>query len=276
MPIGRCANWRSVCLTHPVVAQLSVSIVSHGHGAQVQALLSLLARPGVTPLARVWLTLNVPEPSLLTLTGQTWPFDLQLVTNATPQGFGANHNQAFAHEQAQSAPAVCFAVLNPDMLWSADPFPGMLAAALQPMAGCVYPLQVDPDGRVQDHRRTLPSPLALLRRHFARESLLPHHVSPDWVNAAFLIFPTSVYAALRGFDPAYFMYCEDVDICLRLQLAGYHLVEAPQARVVHHANRASRRDLRHTLWHVHSLCRLWLSVPYRHFRAQRPVVTIRG
>lgn len=257
-------------------AQLSVSIVSHGHGAHVEALLSLLARPGVTPLARVWLTLNVPEPALLTLTRQSWPFELHLVSNATPQGFGANHNQAFAHEQAQPTPAPCFAVLNPDMLWSADPFPAMLATALQPLAGCIYPLQVDPDGRVQDHRRALPSPLALLRRHLAPKTPLSDPASPDWVNAAFLVFPTPVYAALGGFDPDYFMYCEDVDICLRLQLAGYRLVEAPQARVVHHAHRASRRDLRHTLWHVRSLCRLWLSAPYRHFRAQRPVVTIQG
>ncbi len=260
-----------------MAAQLSVSIVSHGHGPHVRALLSVLAQRGATPLARVWLTLNVPEPDLLALTGQAWPFDLRLITNAAPQGFGANHNQAFAHEQAQAVPAPFFAVLNPDMAWASDPFPALLAAAQQPLAGCAYPLQLDPQGREQDHRRALPSPLALWQRYVGpRPMPEPVCAAPDWVNAAFLLFPTPAYTAIGGFDPGYFMYCEDVDISLRLQLAGYRLVEAPQARVVHDAHRASRRDVRHLLWHLRSLWRLWRSVPYRRFQAQRPVVTIRG
>jgi GT2 family glycosyltransferase len=72
------------------------------------------------------------------------------------------------------------------------------------------------------------------------------------------------------------MYCEDVDLCLRLQLAGYRLVEAPQARVVHDAHRASRRSLRHLVWHLRSLWRLWHSTPYQRFLAQRRPVTIQG
>ena len=38
----------------------------------------------------------------------------------------------------------------------------------------------------------------------------------------------------RPFDEDLFMYCEDVDLNWRLQLAGYRSVFAPQARIYHH------------------------------------------
>jgi GT2 family glycosyltransferase len=136
-------------------------------------------------------------------------------------------------------------------------------------------LQLDTQGQVQDHRRTLPGPLALLHRHLSRQA--PATVNqPEWVNAACLVFPSHVYQAVGGFDTRYFMYCEDVDLSLRLQLAGHTLVEAPAAQVVHDASRASRRDLRHLAWHVRSLLRLWCSPVYRRYQAHRAAATIRA
>ncbi|MHB1409853.1 MAG: hypothetical protein ACYCXC_09705 [Acidovorax defluvii] len=58
------------------------------------------------------------------------------------------------------------------------------------------------------------------------------------------------------------MYCEDVDLCLRLRLAGLALVRAP-VQVVHAGQRASHRRWAHLRWHVQSLLRLWRSPVYR-------------
>ncbi len=245
---------------------LAISIVSHGHAVQVRSLLTRLALPGAMPLRRVWLTLNLPEPELASLAEQIWPFDLEMTANVAPLGFGANHNQAFACEMSKANPASRFCVLNPDLSWQADPLPALLSALDAPLAGCAFPLQFDTLGQVQDHRRMLPSPVALLQRYMWRKAHSPP-ARLDWVNAACLVFPSSVYEALGGFDARYFMYCEDVDLSLRLQLAGYALVEAPTAHVVHDASRASRTDMRHLAWHVRSLFRLWSSPVYRRFRS---------
>jgi GT2 family glycosyltransferase len=35
-------------------------------------------------------------------------------------------------------------------------------------------------------------------------------------------------------DPDLYMYCEDVDLAWRLQLAGYRCIFAPEARIYHH------------------------------------------
>lgn len=81
----------------------------------------------------------------------------------------------------------------------------------------------------------------------------------EWVNGACMVLPRTAWEAVDGFDEGYFMYCEDVDLCLRLRLAGLALVRAP-AQVQHVGQRASRRALR-PLWCVRSLLRLWGLLP---------------
>lgn len=250
---------------------LSVSVVSHGHGAHLLQLLQLLAQQP----CRVWLTLNIPEPDVLRSLGGGDPQAgyvnglsvIHLIHNASPKGFGANHNQAFIRDQSCPDAARNFAVLNPDLQWSSNPWPAMLDLVGQDRVGCVYPVQQDTNGHEQDHRRALPTPGALWHRYVRPKTLTVYsQPATDWVNAAMLLFPVEVYRALGGFDERYYMYCEDVDLCLRLQLSGYRLVEASSARVTHVAHRASHRNLRHLAWHLRSLTRLWLSRPYARYR----------
>src|SRR5574343_815325 len=98
---------------------LSVSLVSHGHGKLVlQALQSLASSIGNGGAqAHVWLTLNLPEPDLqAAVHAQAWPFSLTVIHNAQPLGFGANHNQAFA-KASESGLVQWFVVMNPDIFW---------------------------------------------------------------------------------------------------------------------------------------------------------------
>lgn len=250
---------------------IALSIVSHGHGAQVLQLLALLSRSSGNWISRIWVTLNIAEPELAQAFARSdgvWhgKLDVRLIRNDKPQGFGANHNRAFLQDQLQPTPAPYFVVMNPDISWIQEPWQAMVQAASQEGVGGVYPCQFDPHGKPQDHARRVPTPKALLYRYLGREP--DRHRSstaPDWANAALLLFRRGAYQQLKGFDESYHMYCEDVDICLRLQLAGYRLVEAPEACVVHEASRASRRELRHLGWHLRSLLRLWHSPAYRQY-----------
>lgn len=235
---------------------LVVSVVSHGHGTLVHALLLDLARFCAGSVERVVLTLNLPE-SEPEAPVKGWPFILQVRHNAVPLGFGANHNRALA---GASELFVC--VLNPDVeLSGSDPFAALVQAAALPGMGCAYPVQLNARGELQDSERELPTPGALWRRRVRGQ----REVRVDWVNAACLVLPTLVWQTLGGFDEAYFMYCEDVDLCLRLRLAGLELVQAP-AQIVHAGQRASHRRWSHLLWHVRSLLRLWRSPAYRQAR----------
>lgn len=241
---------------HGTDAGLVVSVVSHGHGQAVQKLLLQLAKFCADSVSRVVLTRNVPENSPVPPPGG-WPFVLQLIDNPVPLGFGANHNRALA---SATEPFLC--VLNPDVdLAGADPFGALVEAAGRNGAGCAYPIQVDEHGHLKDSERELPTPTALLRRRVLGK---PDH-RVDWVNAACIVVPRSVWFELGGFDPSYYMYCEDVDLCLRMRLAGLALVRAP-AEVVHDGRRASHRRWSHLRWHVCSLLQLWRSPTYRRAR----------
>ena len=52
-------------------------------------------------------------------------------------------------------------------------------------------------------------------------------------SGAALVVRREAWEAIGGFDARYFMYGEDVDLSLRLRLAGWEIGLAPQARVTH-------------------------------------------
>ena len=226
-----------------------LSVVSHGHGALVQHLLHGLARLGGAEVTRVVLTQNLPEQEPTPPAGG-WPFELQVRCNAVPQGFAANHNAALAH-----ADEAFYAIVNPDVEWlGCNPFPALLQALRSVQAGLAYPLQLDAAGKLQDSEREVPTPWSLLQRYLAGR----REMRAEWVNAAFWLVRREAWQTLGGFDTRYFMYCEDVDLCLRLRLAGWLLARA-DAVVEHAGQRDSHRRRRHALWHIRSLCRLWAS-----------------
>src|SRR5574337_1970641 len=116
---------------------IAVSIVSHGHGALLPPLLAdLAACPAVTA---VILTHNIPEADIYLPAAP--PYSLSLLRNASPKGFGANHNAAFAH---CATPFFC--VLNPDVRMQRDPFPALLEVLQDERVALCAPAVVAPDG----------------------------------------------------------------------------------------------------------------------------------
>ncbi len=55
----------------------------------------------------------------------------------------------------------------------------------------------------------------------------------DWVSGACFLIRRHAWASLDGFDPRYFMYMEDVDLCWRAGRQGWRVVYEPKGQVVH-------------------------------------------
>jgi GT2 family glycosyltransferase len=77
----------------------------------------------------------------------------------------------------------------------------------------------------------------------------------DWIAGMFMLFDSTAFRAVRGFDESYFLYYEDVDLCRRLRRSGYDVIYVPGAEVVHDARRDSRRKLSLMRHHAASLLR---------------------
>lgn len=54
-----------------------------------------------------------------------------------------------------------------------------------------------------------------------------------WASGAALFIRASVFNQMKGFDPYFFAHQEEIDLCWRIQLAGYQIFSCPQSTVWH-------------------------------------------
>ncbi|MDM0011098.1 glycosyltransferase [Variovorax sp. J22P168] len=240
----------------PPSPSITVSIVSHGQLELVRPLIEELDRFSRDMVARVVLTLNIPEPDLLA--GMDWGFEVERIENARPLGFGANHNQAFAR-----CATPWFLVLNPDIRFDRDILADLVAQA-RPDSGLLTPRILEPGKAEPEQHRAIITPHEILVR---RRPGYVRPVVPHWIPGLFMMFRSQAYREIGGFDERYFMYGEDFDICARTQLAGWKLQVAEDLLALHDARRASRTSRRHLYWHVTSLLKVWGSKAFWRFRA---------
>ncbi len=188
--------------------------------------------------------------------------NVHLVHSARNLGFGAGQNLL-----AQRARGRLLLMLNPDC----RACPGAIDALVRfmrqtPRAGAAGPLTVSPEGqRLPSCRRfptlkaaALRNPLLgfLRRLRPVRDYLMADYnadqpVPVDWVSGACLIVRKEVFDALGGFDERFFMYCEDMDLCLRMKQAGWLTYYVPQARFVHAVGRSSDHAPLRMIFHHH-------------------------
>lgn len=159
-------------------------------------------------------------------------------------GFGAAANLGVRATGSEHV-----AILNPDVLVDDPAQTARLAARFEadPRAGLIAPALVLPDGRVQDSARAIPAPVELVRRRLTGAEL--GAVRPEgletvpWVVAAFIVVRRTAFDEVDGFDEAYRLYFEDVDLCVRLWSAGWRVLLDGTERARHEHAASSRKSL---------------------------------
>ncbi|MFH1353868.1 MAG: glycosyltransferase family 2 protein [bacterium] len=125
--------------------------------------------------------------------------------------------------------------INPDAFLT----PGSAAAAqdyleCHPGAGIVGFLLTSPGGQPEKHSFGRPvTPLTLITRHFTQQRVPLQPASVGWVSGGAMLIRRNLFRQLGGFDPRFFLYWEDVDLCYRARQAGHQIIFLPQAKAVH-------------------------------------------
>jgi N-acetylglucosaminyl-diphospho-decaprenol L-rhamnosyltransferase len=178
---------------------------------------------------------------------------------------------------ARGARSEWLVVANPDVVWSPGALDVLLAAAARwPAAGCLGPAIRTADGQLYPSARAFPSlgrgighallgwfwPSNPWTRSYREEAGRPEEGVSGWLSGACMLLRREAFEAVGGFDPSYFMYCEDMDLCRRLADTGWQSVYVPSAVVTHTGGHAtSRRPAAMQRAHHRSL-RLYLSRQY--------------
>lgn len=194
------------------------------------------------------------------------------IVRQTNRGYGAAVNLA-----ARSAGTPWLAILNPDVEANADAVLKLRDyCAANPRVGVAAPRLLNPDGTLQRSFRRVPSVLALignrlptalrvgpLRLHTTRYLMLDVMPTTPWivpyVLGAFMVLPSCVFQELGGFDESYFMYFEDVELCVRAAERGYEVHYVPEVTAVHEHARLSTRSVAMFAEHVRSALRFYRS-----------------
>ena len=232
---------------------LSILIVTYNSRPFVDALLDGLARQIDGLDAEVVLVDNASHDGTADAVAERHP-GVRLVRSSQNLGFAAGNNLAARHAKGR-----VLLLLNPDAL----PARGCVARGLALMngdagVGLAGARLLADDGSTQPSARMFPTlmqeaiVLSGLAARFPRSRWFgrldrtwadPAHAAPvDWVPGAFALVRHDLFDRLGGFDERFFLYYEEVDLCRRIQAAGFRVQYWPELRV-HHIGGVSARTV---------------------------------
>jgi len=151
---------------------------------------------------------------------------------------------------ARAARGKYLLMLNPDTELKSGATCALVAALeARPEFGLAGARLTDPDGAFQ-YSSTHPLPgvfntvfdCEFIRNFLWRVSGRSRKRSPFPVHAvsgACMLVRSSLFRSIGGFNPRFFMYGEDVDLCQRVRGAGYRVCHVTMAEVVHHGGISS-------------------------------------
>jgi len=168
-------------------------------------------------------------------------------------------------------------VINPDVVLGAGSIDEMISVADRHPTGRAFgPLITTPEGVVYPSARHLPSiglgighalfgwwwPTNPWTRQYRQDAAAPVERIAGWLSGSCILLRRTAFNQVNGFDPAYFMYFEDVDLGDRLATAGWSSVYCPSARATHQGGHSTGRAVSAMSAAHHRSAYLYLSRHY--------------
>lgn len=228
---------------------LSILIVHYNTPGLLRQTLRGIRQAAPTVKYEILVVDNNPKQKVADLLRAEFP-EVAIIENQRNLGFGQGMNQAMGKAKGQY-----FLIFNPDIALFAGTLEKMVEYMNQnPKIGMLGPQLKHPDGSLQYSCYRFMKPATIFYRRLPMMRWWPkaqqeiqNYLMADWdhgqvrdvdylLGAAMLVRREAV-EQVGGFDPNYFVYFEDQDLCRRFWLAGWRVVYFPEAQVVHYHRR---------------------------------------
>ncbi len=238
------------------MVDVAITIVNYHTGEDTIECLDSLYRDlqGSKRSLKVIVADNSPEDELTGTIRKRYP-EVKILPAPRNLGFGGGHNLAI-----ESIDARYYLILNPDITFpeNGKAVDRMFAwMESNPKAGMLAPKLRDREGSLHTSCYSFPTfwsqPVRRLnlqeRFHWARK-LVDHFLMKDfdreetrpvdWVMGAAMFLRKEALEDTGAFDPRYFMYYEDVDLCRRFWRSDWPVYYLHEVELTHGHRRSSR------------------------------------
>jgi GT2 family glycosyltransferase len=224
---------------------LSVIIVAYQSRDELPACLGSLPATLHGRPVEVCVVNNSPGDGMAAWLAAAFPA-MRLIEPPANLGFGRANNAGYRATRGE-----CVLFLNPDTISSAAALAYCVGRALaEPDLGLISPRLEQADGTMDlACRRSIPTlwdgfcRASGLAARFPRTALFAGynltHLPADGtydvgaINGAFMLGRREVFDKTGQFDEAFFMYGDDLDLCIRVAQAGYRIVYDGRVAITH-------------------------------------------
>lgn len=239
--------------------KLFISVVNHNHDQMI------IKNPTLQQLAtKHHVILKSNTLASLELTDYCLKNHIILLQGKSFRGFGANNNEVYHHakNKLDMNDDDFFLVLNPDVEITLESIDRLILEAMSLSTDiAAINLYKDKNFTIYDnsirHYPKLFAPikslLGIKRKDIYDKSMIDKPIRIEWAAGSFLLFKSSCYKTLNGFDESYFMYFEDADICTRANKNGFNVFYIPNIKAIHYASHQNRSVFsKHFIWYLKS------------------------
>lgn len=206
--------------------QISAIIVNYNSGSHAVQCIRALQAQQVDGLEIIVVD-NASQDDSVAILRTSCGDRITLIESQENLGFGRANNLAAAKARGEF-----LLLINPDAQLHGNDAVSTLVAYLQQnqTVGIAGPEIHEPSkNKYVLPRKTYPSQHRL---KFTKDlAFLPGEIA--WILGACLIMRKSTFLQIHGFDPDFFLYGEDADICLRVRKAGLAVGYCSAAKIAH-------------------------------------------
>ncbi len=233
---------------------LSIIIVNYNVKEFLQNLIHSIEKASTNITKEIIVIDNASDDGSVEFLKEKFP-QVKLIVNQKNLGFGKANNIGL-----KQATGKYILLINPDTIVAEDTFEKMIqffeTNKNVGLAGCKI---LNPDGTLQlACRRSFPGPWTSFTKVTGLSSLFPksklfarynltyldenQSYEVDAISGSFMMMRREVYRKVGGFDEQFFMYGEDLDLCYRVQKAGFKIYYVHTTQIIHYKGESTKRS----------------------------------